>query len=793
MTNYLLRRINRDLRKTKFRIVGSSALILMAVAAYISLAAMVPSAENALDARVHNLNLSDYMVHLGHGNASLVNDVKDIPGVSTADSRLTVSSRIRFTNPSGQVENISAMLIGIDPSRLPHVDTLEMSEGSYFSGNGSGTGLIENGFGAREAISPGSIISVLTGSNYSAVKIVGRASSPEFMLLPFNPQSVLPLPGSLAVVYLPIDSLRSMFDLSHTSINEILVLFDHGGDHTSVVSSINGLLAPDGIVFALEQNQVYGYSLVREDLSQGGNFAGLMAFMVLFAAFFVIYTHFSRTVEEQKRQIGVLRALGYTRRSILGSYIYMAAVMGVAGAIAGLVVGYPIANAFSDYYVSQVIGGGSSRLVFSLDTAIIAFMFGPATACLACAAAVWGTVSMEPHDAMREMGNQKRPRKRSRRRRAGKTVRMSFMTLYTLRTMFRRKRRTTFTVVAVAFAIVIGGMAFPLIGSFQNSINSTTSTNEHWDLVVEYSYPLNLTMAERVSAPTISETVQIAKAAGVWESGGESGTATVISLRQNQTLHDYNLLRGTVAAGQGEAMIGYALGKKLGIGVGGSITLELVTGPTVLNVTAVVADLVGDIFVNPSIMGNLTGELVFSGAYVKCAQGGIGEATHDLLASPLVADVQARSELQSGLFDLMQSYSTLLYAFSMIGVGIATVTIANMVFMGILERYKEYGQLRAIGYSKRDTSKSISIEVVVTVIIGSIASVPLLFLLLQSFVGTFREFWPVYRTIVHPADMVGYGLVIGLTMLFGLIATIPAARLLNKMDLARTVSGGRFG
>ena len=785
--------MNKDLAKSKFRIFGSSALIMMAVAAYISLAVMVPSAESALQTRIHTLNLCDYMVHVGEGNESLVNEIAGIQGVSTVDYRLTISSRIMFTNPSGQAENISAMLIGIDPTRLPYVNTIEIVKGTYFQGTGSGTALIENGFGAREGIGPGSTITVLSGLNNTPLSIVARVSSPEFMLLPLNPQSVVPLPGTLAVVYLPIDSLRSMLDLGHDSINEILMLFTPATDQTALIGSIDSMLAPNGIVFALKQDQVYGYSIVMEDLTQGGNFAGLMAFMVLFAAFFVIYTHFSRTVDEQKKYIGVTRALGYRSRSIFGSYIYMAIVMGVTGSIAGLAVGYPIAKAFSDYYVSQVIGGSAAHLVFPLDTTALAFMFGPVTACLACAVAVWGTVTMEPHDAMREMGTQKRPRRIRTRRKASRKIRMSFMTLYTLRVMFRRKKRTTFTVIAVAFAIVIGGMAFPLIGSFQNSINSSTQDNEHWDLVVEYSFPLNRSMADTVTAPSISDTVQIAKAAGVWESGGETGTATVIALDDNQDLHEYNLLKGTVFKTPGEAMIGYALGKKLGIGAGDSITLMLMTGPSNFPVTAVVGDLVGDVFVHQDVLKNMTGQLVFSGAYVKCISGEVNEASSALLASPLVADVQPKSELQSGIADLMQSYSTLLYAFSMVGVGIATVTIANMVFMGILERYKEYGQLRAIGYSRKSVSRSMSIEVLMTVVIASVSSLPLLYVLLRSFEGSFKQFWPVYTTMVHPGDMIGYVFVILLTLLFGFLATVPAVRYLNKMDLAKTVSGSRFG
>ena len=236
-----------------------------------------------------------------------------------------------------------------------------------------------------------------------------------------------------------------------------------------------------------------------------------------------------------------------------------------------------------------------------------------------------------------------------------------------------------------------------------------------------------------------------------------------------------------------------ALRKKLGIGAGDSITLMLMTGPSNFPVTAVVGDLVGDVFVHQDVLKNMTGQLVFSGAYVKCISGEVNEASSALVASPLVADVQPKSELQSGIADLMQSYSTLLYAFSMVGVGIATVTIANMVFMGILERYKEYGQLRAIGYSRKSVSRSMSIEVLMTVVIASVSSLPLLYVLLRSFEGSFKQFWPVYTTMVHPVDMIGYVFVILLTLLFGFLATVPAVRYLNKMDLAKTVSGSRFG
>jgi putative ABC transport system permease protein len=573
----------------------------------------------------------------------------------------------------------------------------------------------------------------------------------------------------------------------------LLTVFDQSADKDATIASVNSVLSSSGIIFAVQKDQMYGYYIVKEDLAQAEDFAGVMAFMILFAAFFVIYSHFSRTVEEQKKQIGVMRALGYSRGAVMGSYIYMALVIGLVGAISGVIAGYPIGAAFGDFYVSVVIGGGQSNFEVSAEMAITGFLFGPVTAILACAVAVWGTVSMDPYDAMRDMRTQKQRKRRARTSPRPHITHVSYITLYTLRNMFRRKRRTLFTIVAVAFAIVIGGMAFPMIGSFTNSMDSAITEREHWDIIVDYSYPLDYGTAEGIAGADVVDAVQVAKASGVWHFGEHAGSELVMSLEEGQTLHDYSLIDGTVFDGVDQIMVGYAFNKEYAAQVGDVITLEVVGGTRELTVSAVLGDLTGGFFVHEQVMDELLDGIVYSGSYVKCAPGKVESVSSALLENPLVANVELRSELQSGIIDLMESYNSLLYSFSLVGVGIATVTIANMVFMGILERYKEYGQLRAIGYSKRDTSKSIVTEISLTILISAVVSIPLLFILLESFVETFKNFWPVYRTMVHPEDMLGYGFVILLTLGFGLLAAVPAIRYLNRMDLAKTVAGSRFG
>jgi putative ABC transport system permease protein len=164
-----------------------------------------------------------------------------------------------------------------------------------------------------------------------------------------------------------------------------------------------------------------------------------------------------------------------------------------------------------------------------------------------------------------------------------------------------------------------------------------------------------------------------------------------------------------------------------------------------------------------------------------------------LLGSPMVASVQESGSLKSGMMDLFASYQDLLYLFGLISVLIAAIAISNIVYVSVLERRVEYGQLRAIGYRRRDVAKSVYLEVIIMIAIGAIVAVPLLLLVMESMVPTFREFFPVYQTILYLYDWYGYGVIVAMTFALGLLAAVPAIRYIGRLDVAKTMTGGRFG
>ncbi|NYT12512.1 MAG: ABC transporter permease [Methanomassiliicoccales archaeon] len=786
MTRYLYRKQNRELRRIKFRAIGAGLLIFFAVALYIGMGSMIPSAQSTLEQVVEDQHLSDLVVRVELAPESELAQLEAIDGVEEAEARLDFASRIMVRG-----EQVAATLLGIDPSSPPDINILEIPQGSgtYFSQDWNDTVILEKGYADNAGIGVGDSISLMTSSGWDEKIVVGLAYSPEFIFMPINPQSIMPIPGSMAVVYLPEPSLRQSFGVPAAMVNEFLFLLEDGKE-MAAKQSITEELADDTVIYTQTQDELYGYALIKEDLKQGEMFAGVIAGLILIVAFFVVYSSFTRMVQEQRREIGITRALGYRRGQVLMSYVYLALIVGGFSSLAGVLLGIPVGQMLGDYYAQLAIHASSAVFILPLEMVLTGAVFGPITAILASTIAVWSTVRMEPHEAIK--GTRNRMRKRRKETKVSPPRKMNYMLKYAWRKMIRQKGRTAIMVVAVAFSVVMGSMSFLMIASFENSIAATID-NDDWDLIVDYAAPIDRENASSITSPYIVDEVMVSKVSSLWESDGSNGTALVIGMGWNQTLHRFSLDRGRLAERSNESMISYLLANDEGLSPGDSITLSTPIGTSHLIITGIVNDMIGSIYVNDSIIGEISGVELFSGAYLKVQDGHIDEVEETFLGSQLVANIQEKGNIKSGMLDFFTNYEDVLYLFGLISVLIAAIAISNIVYVSVLERRAEYSQLRAIGYRRKEVAKSVYLEVVILIIIGALVAIPLLWLVMESMATEFRIFFPMYQTILYLGDWYGYGVIVVMTFVLGLLASVPAIRYITKLDVANTVTGGRFG
>ncbi|MGL4607102.1 MAG: FtsX-like permease family protein [Eubacteriaceae bacterium] len=110
-----------------------------------------------------------------------------------------------------------------------------------------------------------------------------------------------------------------------------------------------------GKFYVFDRNDNVGYSSYGEDAQRIDNMAGVFPMIFLLVAALVSFTTMTRMVEEQRTQIGTLKALGYNHVQIASKYFIYALTGAMIGAIIGAIIGlntlpYLIAGAYNILY-----------------------------------------------------------------------------------------------------------------------------------------------------------------------------------------------------------------------------------------------------------------------------------------------------------------------------------------------------------------------------------------------------------------------------------------------------------
>lgn len=201
--------------------------------------------------------------------------------------------------------------------------------------------------------------------------------------------------------------------------------------------------------YITDRNNNPGYSSYSEDTNRVDAVARIFPVFFFIVAAFVCLTTMTRMVEEQRTQIGTLKALGYGNLSIAGKYLIYAATASIAGSMAGLGVGlklfpYVITNAYSMLYRLP-----PTIMPFRADYVFWITLGALICTSLAVYLACYKELTEQPSALMRP----KAPK-------MGKRVllerlpfiwsRLNFFSKVTIRNLFRYKKRLFMTLLGVA-------------------------------------------------------------------------------------------------------------------------------------------------------------------------------------------------------------------------------------------------------------------------------------------------------------------------------------------------------
>lgn len=550
--------------------------------------------------------------------------------------------------------------------------------------------------------------------------------------------------------------------------------------------------------YVLGRDTNSGFVSYSQDAERVDNLSSIFPVIFFVVAALACLTTMTRMVEEQRTQIGSLKALGFSRLAISQKYIGYAFVASLVGGLIGLGIGATlipavIANAFQIMYAIPGLDYKMQLPLFVL--AVLA-----AVACTT-GAALWACLST----LIDTPANLMRPRAPK----AGKRVfleyikpiwrRLSFTWKVSMRNLFRYQKRFWMTVIGIGgcTALIVTGFGlhesiFDVLDKQFDEISlydATVGLDE--DLTEEQKQGIeNYLDGEEAVADYMFTYQQMMDAS-------TTGTSYDVYLFAVDDVEEFGRFvdlrhrsdHSPVELDGSGVVIDEKLSELLGVSVGDTITLE---GDQ--RVEAVVADITENyvyhyVYLTRDLYTQLYGEDYQNNVMLLVYQDGMGvdvsnQTSETLMKMDGVASYSYIATIRDSFEDSMDAINYAVVIIIVAAAALAFVVLYNLTSINITERRSELATLKVLGFYDGETTAYVLRENVFLTIFGVILGLVL---------GRFLHSWMVLTVEVdlvmfgRTAPPYAYVLAAAMTALFSLIVNVAAHFRLKKIDMVESL------
>ncbi|MGI8609537.1 MAG: FtsX-like permease family protein [Candidatus Dormibacteria bacterium] len=261
----------------------------------------------------------------GLGDA-MVKVIASLP--ETAVSAPLVSKRV-FGEAGGR--SYTFQLLGIDVAAEPHLHPLPLTAGDMVSPTDMGAVVIDAYWAQQHGVGVGSVVSLYTASGPDNFKVKGLLGDSTLVQSGFGP-----------VALVPIANAQKAFRLG-AKVNQVSV-----GLKGNYADFRRDLLLQATEEYTVRDNRAFLASSRNpyEEVQPVLVFFSLLALVI---GLFLIYNNLAMTVQERRRDIGLLRSAGATPGWVRLLFIAQAGLLGAGGTVLGLVLGVGVAALLVEY------------------------------------------------------------------------------------------------------------------------------------------------------------------------------------------------------------------------------------------------------------------------------------------------------------------------------------------------------------------------------------------------------------------------------------------------------------
>jgi putative ABC transport system permease protein len=320
-------------------------------------------------------------------DASLLTSIRGVDGVAAADGDVMGYARLvdKAGKAMGNPAN-GAPTIGYGWSSIPELNPMELVSGS--APRAADDVVIDVKSSKDGDLKVGDVTTVLVQGPPRQVRIAGIAT--------FGGADS---PGGATVVAFRQDVAQQVI-AAPGKYDSISVVADKGVSQAELTRRISSVLpkGTEAITGAAITKETQ--SAARQAMSFFTTFMLIFAIVALLVGAFMIFNTFSITVAQRTRENGLLRALGASRRQVLGSVLLEALAVGLLASALGLGLGLGVAAGLKALLAAVGSEIPSTGLVFATRTVIVSLIAGVGVTLVAALSPARKAAKVSPMAAM---------------------------------------------------------------------------------------------------------------------------------------------------------------------------------------------------------------------------------------------------------------------------------------------------------------------------------------------------------------------------------------------------------
>lgn len=556
---------------------------------------------------------------------------------------------------------------------------------------------------------------------------------------------------------------------------------------------------PEWYILTREENQ--GYVEYLQDADRIANIGKVFPIVFFVVAALISLTSMNRMVEEQRGEIGTLKALGYNKVQIASKYILYALLATVIGSVLGMCVGFQLIPGI----IIDIYG-----MMYTIPETVIEFnTYYAVTGLLA---ALLCTVGATIYTCVKELMGTPAKLMRPKAPKPGKRVllekipflwsRLKFSQKVTVRNIFRYKKRFLMTIIGVmgCTALIVAG--FALRDSVTSMIPSQYGEIFKYDIQVSLQEDITREQIENEAEnlqekESILDVLQVNMQAVTMKEPSSNQDVQLIVPKEVERLQDFIVLRDrknpdtVYTLSDTEVILTEKLATLLNIKVGDTICIQNNEDKEVnVTVGAITENyLLHYIYMSPQLYQTLYGE----NARYNVILGKTGELTEQEendLATEILQNKDAVSGITllnstQNIFEEIMGNMDLVVWILIIAAGLLAFTVLyNLSNVNISERIRELATIKVLGFYDKEVYNYVTRETVILTVIGMLLGAVMGYFLSMFIIKTCELDMLMFDVRM---SAVTYVLGITITLVFATIVNIATYFALRKIDMIESL------